>query len=689
MNRKMRFCHQVWLVAFSVAAALAAGAGALAQTVEFFPVSELKVGMKGYARTVVQGTQIETFEVEVLGILPDAAPSGDLVIIRASGSVIDRTGGIASGMSGSPVYIDGRLLGAIGYGFSLSDHRIALVTPIEDMYRVLERIPEAQRTRVSQLPAVIRLDAPLAEEIGATAVAVAPDEGTALAWQAVLGPDVAVAAPVRTPLMVTGLSNRAMERLAAALAGYDVVPVQSGGAPAGAGDPEFEPGAAIGVQLARGDVNITGIGTVTHVDGDGFLAFGHSFFNLGDVDFIATKAYIHLTVQSMEFPFKLGAPLAPVGRLLQDRSAGIAGTMQSQADTIPVQINVFDRDANRRRTFRVDIVRSDELTTSVAAVVALEAIDRTIDRLGSGTARVIMQINGDGLPKRIVRDNMYYSHTDIAATALTEFLTGLEAVVSNEFERVRISNIRLDVDVEKERWTARIVEAVPRQSTARPGEYVDVEVTLRPYRGPEEVKVLRLHIPEDVQPGEVTVTARSGGFGYFRLPDDYVPTGVEEPADGQEEGPVDEGDVPSIHSLEALLDVFMNREKNNEVVVEFFPYYQNAFDPFAGGNGGESYSGTSRYLTPIQANLSTRYVIQGSDTFTLSILPPDWAPAAGGEGRPGEAAPADEDRSEVPQTPGPNDAPLTYGAPAGLSRPDGVYGSVQPRGAVLQAHRRA
>ena len=150
---------------------------------------------------------------------------------------------------------------------------------------------------------------------------------------------------------------------------------------------------------------------------------------------------------------------------MQDRSAAIAGTLSSFAETIPLQINVFDRDTGRRQTFRADIVNSTELTTAIASVVALEAMDRAIDRIGSGTARVIMQISGEELPKRVVRDNLYFSHSDIAATSLTEFLTGLEAIVSNEFENVKITSIRLDAEVEKERWTARIVEAVPLRKT--------------------------------------------------------------------------------------------------------------------------------------------------------------------------------------------------------------------------------
>lgn len=627
---------------------------------EFFPLERVEPGMRGYARTVVQGTNIETFDVEVLGVLPDAVSSGDLILIRASGEVIERTGGIASGMSGSPVYLQDKLVGAIGYGFAMADHTIGLVTPIQDMYKVLERIPESERRfpEGKQKPLVLNIDEITVGTTVARGIAIAPDYETAAAWAEELGDHVLVAAPARTPLMVSGLSARSLQRLKESLANYDVFPVQAGGAPPDVGSVQFEPGSGIGVQLARGDVNITGIGTVTHVDDAGFLAFGHPFFNMGSVDFIATTAYIHHTVNSLDFPFKLGAPLEPVGRILQDRGAAIAGTLASYADTLPIQINVFDRDANRRQSFRVDVVRSEELLTAIAGVVSLEALDRALDRLGSGTSRVIMQIAGDGLPKRIVRDNMYYSHSDIAATSLIEFLIGLEAVVSNEFEKVRLTNIRLDVEVEEERWTARIVQAVPQQREVYPGESVDVEVTLRPFRGPVETKVIRLDIPHDVHPGEVSVAVRSGGFGYFRVPSDYVPTGVEEPV--EEEGEGYEEVPPSAYtSLEGLLDLFMNREKNNEVVVEFFPYYYFGEYETNGGDGNDfSYYGRTGFSRPVQASLTTRYVIQGSDTFTLRILSPEQSDAAAEEDVAAEhaaedsqapAEPADELPADLPE----------------------------------------
>lgn len=638
---------------------LCAGGGAQAQ--EFFPLDEVRPGLWGIARTVVTGTQIDTFSVEVLGVLHDAGPSGTLILIRASGDVIDRVGGIAAGMSGSPVYIDGKLLGAIGYGFSMADHRIGLVTPIEDMLAVLDRVPVPPVVESAQARGVPGLiDVSGLGIDGLHQVAVAPDALTAAEWTSHWGEGVWVASPVESPLLVSGLGDRTLDRLGEVLAPFNVRPIRTGGAPFAAGGlTHFEPGAAIGVQLARGDVNVTSIGTVTYVDEhDRFLAFGHTFMNMGAVDFISTTAHIHQTIQSLQFPFKLGAPLTPIGRLTQDRTAAIAGVAGALPETISLVIHVLDRDLGSREQFRVELVQSELLTMPLTAIASLEAIDRAIDRLGPGTARTVMQISGDGLPRRVVRDNLYYSQGDVAAAALIEFLTGVQALAVNEFQDVRLTNLRLDVEVEQARWTARIVPANRARIEAYPGDTVDVEVELRPYRGAAERKIVRLPIPHDVEPGEVTVSIRPGGVGDFRLAAP-PPQGIDVPSDFAEPDE-DDGEAWQVESLENLIDTFVSREKNNEVVVEFFPPRNNFrgadsdepdSDPF--GAGWFHRSGIPQ---PVRSSLSTRYVVQGGDTFTLRILRPVPAPPEAGP----EAEPEPEGEAEA--QPGADPAEPSEGA---------------------------
>jgi len=560
-----------------------------AAAVEVYPVNSVGRGVVGVGYTVVQGTQIEPFTVEVLGVMERAGPAGSLILVRALGDVIDRTGGIASGMSGSPVFIEGKLLGAIGYGFEMADHRIGLVTPASDMLQVMDLIQvEGEEEGVPQdstesgAPALddaepqVELD-PMrggAEDQASgeslpsgIVLAGSPVEAEQLA--SLLPPGVWVARPVATPLVARGLGSRAMERLKKSFAGYNVFPVQAGGPPGGEEIPAvIAPGAAIGVQLVRGDVELTAIGTLTAVDGQRFIAFGHSLFNRGEVDHFVTGAYIHHTVPSVSFPFKIGAALAPIGSLLQDRGAAIAGVLGRNPKTVTLDVRVADRDRQVEKEFRAEIVQDKELTVPLIVVAALEAVDRSLDRIGAGTAWVRLRIDGEGMPRSLQRENVFYSSGDVAAAALSELLVAVDLLHENEFQDPRLRSVSVEIEVEEERKTARIERARPSVRKARPGERVDVAVTLRPYRSPAFEVTVPLEIPKGVSPGTVTVTVRGGAFGgEAPLPSDLSDDLV---LAGEETGESSHLSIEA-ENLEKLIDEFEGEPKNNDVVVEFYP----------------------------------------------------------------------------------------------------------------------
>lgn len=698
------------------------------QPLEFFPLSSVRKGLRGIAKTVVEGTKVDTFDVEVLGVLKGAGPAGDLILIRASGKVIDQTGGIAAGMSGSPVYIDGKLLGAIGFGFNMADHTVGMVTPVADMMRVMElaeKVPEQKvpgqtnkallevqplgSVGVGSIMPFVDGDIKLGDKV-ISGVAVAPTPVAAKELQQKLGDSVLVMAPVATPVLVGGLGDRAFQRLQSLLAGYPITLVRAGASgrassmTTSSADPaahtEIEPGSAFGAQMVRGDVDLTAIGTVTAVSGNHFVGFGHPFLNKGSVDFYATGAYIHLIVPSIEAPFKLGSPTEPIGTLSQDRAAAVGGRLGSMPSFIPLSLRVRDVDTGRITETNVEVARDELLTVPLVAVAALQGLDRSIDRIGAGTAQVTFEIEGDGLSKKITRDNMVYSPFDVSAMALFETLDALEMVLSNPFEAVRATGVRLDLRVETARKTARIEKAGISESEVAPGESVDVEVTLRPFRGKPETKVIRLTIPKDTPTGDVMVTVRGGGEGYpfFK---GAIPAIPDENSQGQtEEDKADPTQVPTMGatSLEELVNQFLEREKNNDLVAEFYPPYDGGSE--AGRSAGQhenpdaygdepsdvaesahatpwgraaiaqflglaartedkapSPSGKSvppsgtpwddpNAVKPIKAVLSTRYVVEGSLTLNLTIV--------------------DKKDSKKPVTPGPpsSTAPSTSGEPS-------------------------
>jgi hypothetical protein len=295
---------------------LAFPAGIAAAAPETMPLEEIRAGMQGVAKTVVSGTKIEEFGVEVLGIMKNKGPSGDLILVRTYGDLIDRTGGIAQGMSGSPVYIDGKLIGAIAYGWTFTDHKVGMVTPIGDMLKLWElpapkpRIPE-EEIKLDELPGEEQPEdkKPEDKKPENTTPEVKTPEGSA---------------ERATPLMAAGFGERALALLTEKLRPFKLTPYAVGDAPAEETYGPLEPGSAVGVQLVRGDVSLGAMGTVTYVEGNKVLAFGHPFLKKGATGYFLTNAYVFTTVKGMENSFKVGAVGPALGIIDQDRGAGVA-----------------------------------------------------------------------------------------------------------------------------------------------------------------------------------------------------------------------------------------------------------------------------------------------------------------------------------------------------------------------------
>lgn len=652
-RRLDRILPRALAVALAATGLCLAAAGALAAP-ELLPVEQVRPGLIGYGLTVVQGTRIDRFDVEVLGVVEQAGPAGDLILVRVSGPAVEPFGGIAAGMSGSPVYVDGRLLGAIGYAFEFSDHSVGMVTPIADMLEVLRRVPGEPSPASSGPEAQARERGPYRH------VALAPDPATARRMRETLPADTAVMLPVATPVMVGGFGPRARRAVERLFAPFGLMLVPGGGAaPVGAGaatgaDPvELRPGSAFGVGLVQGDVSLTAIGTVTYVDGSRFVGFGHPFLQKGSVDFFAGPAYIHRTVGSLSVPFKVGSLVGePSAVLTEDRRAAVAGRTDAQPDAIRLRVTVGDVSGGGSRTLEARVVRDDLLTVPLVAVAALEALDRGLDRIGPGTARTIYRIEGKALPGSgiFARDAMDYSASDIAARLLGDFLGTLQTLLTNRLEDIGLTSIDLTVQVSQQRQTAAIVRARPLSDAVRPGERLGVAVDLLPYRGELETRILTLQIPEDAAPGTVSVTVRGGSPGSFSLGLDLesLLSGEGGPTKSEEsdQAPLDEGEIPT--NLEKLLETLEGREKSNELVAEFYPGVlpgradqgADATDAPEGGRvtrlpgDGSSVEsapepeGEGRTETgAVKRTLITPWVIEGSASFDVHILGRSTEPA--------------------------------------------------------------
>ncbi len=592
------------------------------------PVSAVEKGALGIGKTVVSGMTVEEFGVEVLGVVAGTGPSSSLILVRTYGPLIERTGGIAAGMSGSPVFIEGELIGALAYGFSMADHTIGLVTPIDDMLPVAELLSRDIADDEAEEPV------PIASDGLWSGVVIARHPAEAEALRSQLPSEVGVAVPLSTPLAVSGLGRRTQRVLESSLNGWSMFSVPGGKAPEGVEVCELEPGSAIGVQLVKGDVDLTALGTVTFVDGQTFMAFGHPFLNRGSVDFFAAGAYVHEVVSSIEVPFKIGAPLEAVGRLTQDRQAGVAGRLGELPQAILVEVDVYDAASERLTRFSAEIAHDETLTVPLLAITLLEAFDRGLDRIGPGTAtvmaRVIAGVEGMELPRVLARDNLFYSASDISAVSLGELLMGLQKLLANEFAAITPEFISIRADIEPGRRTARIESARAKKSHVVPGEVVEIEVSLRPFREEPISRTLPLRIPEGTAPGEVTIFVRAGGYGAPRviaweLAEQLGESGAEigDDEDGDESG--------TATDLSRFLAALFERDRNYEIVAEFYPMPMEE-EPIVSEVSVLELSedeqpqpdlplfGSEAMPEPVKARLVTPYYIQGAASVSLEIL---------------------------------------------------------------------
>jgi len=585
---------------------------------KIMPLDEVEAGMTGYGKTVFSGTRIEKFEVKIVDVLDNRSLDEDLILIKLTGDKVEEYGGIAAGMSGSPIYLNDQLIGAIGYGWNNSDHRYGLVTPIGRMLKLLEdNEVEKSSGNISDIDFEL-------EEFN-------PGENIIR---------------TKSPIMVSGISGRALKRLEENLAqlNLDVIP--------GSGIEEEdkisrppEPGEAIAVQLVRGDISVASIGTLTYVDQGQFLAFGHPFTNKGEVNYLLSRANINAVIPSSEQPFKLGSPFSRLlGSVTQDRGAGIAGRIDTYPRITPLYISISEN-GRLLEEVNLQIINDEYFFSSLANSAALQAVDSALDRIGPGSAESRVKIMGRGLPQlQIESSNMYYSQNDIGSMALYDFSQLLDLILTNPFKEVNLIDIRLDLDFNKSDSVALIQEAKVLNDKIYPGDELEVEVTLHRYRNGTETKKLTLKVPKDVEPGIATLFIDGGYTGETMRPE-------ESSTQIQSSGGLNEAEISGHKSFESMLNSYLDSPDNNDLILQLYPsyaapiYQESSETAPRHDNEGESTEGDSEAQTAekgqqkadelenvdeeIKERYSTDYVLEGSLNRDLEIMDPASRDSAG------------------------------------------------------------
>jgi SpoIVB peptidase S55 len=499
--------------ASSDAPASAAVASAHRQAI--LPLSEVHVGMKGYGLTVFQGTKPERFDVRVLGVLHNFLPKQDIILIQSDDPRLLHSG-IVAGMSGSPIYLDGKLVGALAYGWHFAKDPIAGVTPIETMLEEAKRplrgpqlspMAEARsdaRARRTLDDVIASRDTPLAARF-----ALPP----ALPREAGGGGESRLQR-ASVPLSLAGFGADAFAELERAFAPYHVTPLAAGGAakPGAKGPSAFEAGGSIAVQLIRGDVSMAATGTVTHVDGARVLAFGHPMFNVGEIYLPIATAEIHTFLSSLSSSFKMASPLKEVGSLLQDRQSGILGDTSRHADMIPVTVTVGGP-GRAEHSFRADVVRHRFLTPLLSATVISNASQTAASDVADATITVRSRLDVRGYKTLELTDHLY-SPDGVSARTLAS-ATGIKAIgdiLFNPFAPANLDRIDIHVDVEYKADVAEIVGVSLNSDELEPGSRPSLYVTMRPYAGAEYTQTIPFDVPRTLAGQQVKIVATAGNL---------------------------------------------------------------------------------------------------------------------------------------------------------------------------------
>ncbi|MBC8073429.1 MAG: hypothetical protein IAG13_34230, partial [Deltaproteobacteria bacterium] len=491
---------------------------------DVMPVSAIKPGMKGYAVTVFEGTATDRFEIEVVDTIRNYLPKQDAVLFRSPDPRLEHSG-IVGGMSGSPIYIEGKLVGALSYGWRFNKDPLGALTPISNMLEV-GGLP--YRPDVLPHPRVKSRDGVSAW--ADTMLGLRTDPLPARRKAEELDPSEGLT-PLTVPLTVSGLGAASTRMLVDA---FGLIPVR-GGSGGGASEDasakphKWVPGDAVSVVLVRGDSSVAGNGTVTWVGpkGDRLLAFGHSMMNDGPANVPIATARVHTILASVERSVKLSSPLDIAGLMYQDRQAAIALRTDLRAPMIPVTATIKGPDPDLpARTYANQVAVGVNLTPNLVAVVLAEAVDEA----GRDAVEVVVKVSHDISlettkgPRDIHLEEEVFFPQGVVGRMLSgsRGVVMLSAVMDNPFEVARIRKIRQDVRMEYAAPVDQIEMVRLSDSEVHAGDVAQIEVTLRSYKGEARVEKLPLRIPDDAGDEEVQIEITGGDYvrPYRPLPDD-------------------------------------------------------------------------------------------------------------------------------------------------------------------------
>jgi hypothetical protein len=457
-----------------------------------FPLSEIRAGQHGIGRTVFSGNKIEEFQVEILGVLENLGPKQNVILARLSGGPLEKTG-VMQGMSGSPVYIDGRLVGAVALAFSFAKEPIAGIRPIEEMFAVSGEaaVKDPARTPVARVkppqPVAARMDS--------------------LATNLV---------EIATPVSFSGFTSATLDHFAPELKKLGLEPrqgISSGGRlPSKLGNPDsVRPGDMISVDLLSGDLSVGAEGTVTAVNGKRIYAFGHRFLAVGETELPFARAEVLTVLPNFAASFKISTPRQWMGSITQDRSTSIYGELGRKAETIPITIAV--EDGHREPlSYHMQLVNDRVLSPFIMQMAVYSAIDATERTLGLASYSVRGAVEFQhGIPP-LKLDNAYAGDFNVPLQASTGVTSSLAYLLAAGFDALKIKNITLAIQASERKHLLQIDQITASRKDVHPGQPIDLNVTFTEENGVETEKTVRYVIPTGAPVGTLNFTVTDATY---------------------------------------------------------------------------------------------------------------------------------------------------------------------------------
>ncbi len=585
------------------------------------PLDEVQAGMRGVGVTVFQGAEREEFDVEILGVLQNGiGPKRSLIVSRLAGGPLATTG-VIQGMSGSPVYIDDRLIGAVSYSLgSFSKDAIAGITPIEEMVAT----DAAAATQARRGPgAGLRL--PVTADALATVVRSAFGGSEPFARQPrdieAFGLSLSEAGrfgtrlrPIATPLVLSGFSPELNDLWSSASRIGGFVTTVGGTMSAEAQEEvaglALQPGDAVGASLISGDLTMAGTGTVTMVENDRVYAFGHPFYNLGPARFPMTRAHVTTLVPSLAISSKIAEIGEVLGTIDQDRPTGIYGTLGSGPALIPVQVRLTEADRSLDETFRFEVVDDPLFTPLLTYTSLLNTFISWTRSVGPRSYVVSATARIEGHPDFAIED--VYTGNSASTAASVDIANPLITLVGNPFEPVRIERVDVKVTSVEEPRTATLERVWLDAARPRAGQQVPLRVLSRNYRGAELLKTIMIDLP-----------AHATGRLRLRVSDGASLTQQE-----RQEGYRHE----AADTLPQLIRNLNETRRNNRIYVRLTRAHAGAVDrgepmpalpgsvlAVLDGNRSSGGLGRLRSATLGEWEIVTDHVVSGSRTLTVNV----------------------------------------------------------------------